>query len=835
MTSPLSATPESSRWSALTSHTAPRSGHRPIHDSPLLQGCNAGSSPFKHHSTPQKLGLPAPVDVGSKLTPVRYYESKLLSTIRSPCQKSYTPLSATPCGTSPAFKTPIRISSTHSPHPTRTPVGTKLPKSASKFITPQSQIINPFEDRLLSTYHGSVLSPGGFALTDTPGSEEKGSFRWTIDQLAILHPADIDEMSCEDSLRTRFDKEVEETAQRAISDFFAKNSIVPSPWQGSDGKPVYVAMPKSPNGECDKTCDNGTTKPKQSQDAACQTTLTLPMDFDLQKILGEFMTYQGSEEDGNPQEALSTSSLRRKLFFHGESSPASSPIGKVEGVAVQCDRSPRAVPLKPLPLSHTAHSGSPQFSSSPITMSKGGPFSRVSEEMDVIISPELSPINLQQSPVRRPSDHDGNLCGSFMSSPLPPPSFMRSAFRSQHNAMASPELSPIGPRPKSRSRLSLDVSPICSPVAHVNDMHSPRTALTTQENTPSATSHPVSVSVALSTPSTVGTSKVSDNSVLVGGTTLVTTPQFCVPLETSESCANPFSTETDEPPHVGEAFQHPRLVMSDISMDVTGMETDYVAHSTGNPLIANLPDTDDKSLCYPMSRECSMVFEETTQQGSVGNVPTSQHSQDTGYQTCSLQLTGQDTGLHTNLTQQFGSLPFRSFSEADCMDEGIEQGKPLPKPVIFKEKLDTINTSMVSRQLSYPPSCKTAFTQEKVDCLQTKHYMKTELEGCALIQEGLTEDQVIAKARYLLGQTGSVTSALSTKPSGELLGVSSQPDTTVPHLTWQPSCSSTPQKTNSYSSIAPSQPPSEVAMAILRRAEKDLVKYGSLATSTESA
>lgn len=288
----------------------------------------------------------------------------------------------------------------------------------------------------------------------------------------------------------------------------------------------------------------------------------------------------------------------------------------------------------------------------------------------------------------------------------------------------------------------------------------------------------------------------------------MTTPRLCIPSETSESCANPVCTETKEPPHVGEAFQHARLVMSDISMDVTGMETDYVVHSTGNPLLTNLPD-DDKSLCYPTSRECSMLFEETTQQGSVGNVPTSQHSQDTGYQTCSLQLTGQDTGLHTNLTQQFGSLPFRSFSEADFMDEGIEQGNPLPKPVIFKERLEAVNTSMVSRQLSYPPTSKSAFTQQKVDCLQTKNYLKTELEGCALIQEGLTEDQVIAKARYLLGQTASVTSALPTKPSAELLGVSSQPDTTVPHLTWQPSCSSTPQKTISHSATAPSQPPSK--------------------------
>lgn len=84
---------------------------------------------------------------------------------------------------------------------------------------------------------------------------------------------------------------------------------------------------------------------------------------------------------------------------------------------------------------------------------------------------------------------------------------MRSAFRSQHNAMASPELSPIGPGPKSQSRLSLDVPPICSPVVRINDIHSPRTTLITQENTPTGPSHPASVSIAMSTPSTVGTSK----------------------------------------------------------------------------------------------------------------------------------------------------------------------------------------------------------------------------------------------------------------------------------------------------------------------------------------
>lgn len=61
--------------------------------------------------------------------------------------------------------------------------------------------------------------------------------------------------------------------------------------------------------------------------ASCQTMLSLPLNFDLQKVLGAYMSHDGNGDDGNQQDMLSTSSLRRKLFFHGDtSSLAPSPV-----------------------------------------------------------------------------------------------------------------------------------------------------------------------------------------------------------------------------------------------------------------------------------------------------------------------------------------------------------------------------------------------------------------------------------------------------------------------------------------------------------------------------
>lgn len=72
-------------------------------------------------------------------------------------------------------------------------------------------------------------SPSMFVSMCKPGSGSRGSFRWSIEQMAVLCPANIDEepnQHCE----IRDDHLYEEKSQRAIETFFSRRDIVPSPW-----------------------------------------------------------------------------------------------------------------------------------------------------------------------------------------------------------------------------------------------------------------------------------------------------------------------------------------------------------------------------------------------------------------------------------------------------------------------------------------------------------------------------------------------------------------------------------------------------------------------------
>ena len=67
---------------------------------------------------------------------------------------------------------------------------------------------------------------------------------------------------------------------------------------------------------------------------------TLRVGSSIFVILGAYMTYE-AHEDGNQQDMLSTSSLRRKLFFHGDtSSLAPSPVKYVQIIVIIATGSP---------------------------------------------------------------------------------------------------------------------------------------------------------------------------------------------------------------------------------------------------------------------------------------------------------------------------------------------------------------------------------------------------------------------------------------------------------------------------------------------------------------
>ncbi|XP_026712834.1 protein aurora borealis isoform X1 [Athene cunicularia] len=248
-------------------------------------------------------------------------------------------------------------------------------KESKMQITPETPgrvtVLNPFESP--SDYYTLqeqiVSSPSVFK--STTSSSTPGKFRWSIDQLALINPVEIDS---EDVRRqamylshARIDKETEDRRQKAIEEFFTKRLIVPSPWTEHEGKQVsQFNSTKSIDLNNISPIGRQLTLQPGKSNAACQTVLSLPVDFNLEKILGEY--FKTDEFADQSQENLSSSSLRRKLFLEENGSVSGclspslhSPCGSQPlGVLCSIDISPVRC-RSPL---ETSSSG--QFSSSPI-------------------------------------------------------------------------------------------------------------------------------------------------------------------------------------------------------------------------------------------------------------------------------------------------------------------------------------------------------------------------------------------------------------------------------------------------------------------------------------
>ncbi|GFS71912.1 protein aurora borealis [Nephila pilipes] len=166
---------------------------------------------------------------------------------------------------------------------------------------------NPFDVNSDALYF-PACSPSVFA-TIQRNKTDNGSFRWSIEHLSVLYPADIDETHIPDSW---VDAEQEKKAQKAIDVFFSQNSIVPSPWSSSPKEDRCEIKSRR------KTRMNVMFRDVQNCDATTQTTLSIPPGLDLMQILEQYFTFNeddnSSKENSREEADLSTSSLRRKLF-----------------------------------------------------------------------------------------------------------------------------------------------------------------------------------------------------------------------------------------------------------------------------------------------------------------------------------------------------------------------------------------------------------------------------------------------------------------------------------------------------------------------------------------
>ncbi|KAK6190410.1 hypothetical protein SNE40_002289 [Patella caerulea] len=358
------------------------------------------------------------------------------------------------------IKTPVR-NNTPSPASIRTPKDSRIPTMSSIGInfTPETRIINPFDDGT-EKLNLPTFSPSMFTIASTPSTDGRAPkpFRWSIDQMAALHPADIDEMPHHQNRYVSPDREMEERAQKAIDDYFANHIIAPSPFNPN---PKPFTLPSTPTtqmscmmainveelkGSIQKELTGRKTR---TQDASCQTILTLPTDLDMYKVLEQYMTYK-PETETNTGDELSTSSLRRKLFFQGDGNTSFSPVKLCSEAAMILD-SPGVSPIKkqqtpewerktPLKTPSSA-----QFASSPIRTNSSKKFThlrRSSSETEFMASPELSPINRRHS--GGPSLHKSRSSGEF----APMSSLCTSPIQEDYSdqefpPLPSPNMSPI--------------------------------------------------------------------------------------------------------------------------------------------------------------------------------------------------------------------------------------------------------------------------------------------------------------------------------------------------------------------------------------------------------
>ncbi|XP_017762083.1 PREDICTED: protein aurora borealis [Eufriesea mexicana] len=216
------------------------------------------------------------------------------------------------------YKTPVKQYETNLKHTTYQsnmscfnvlPNHITPPSGLTKFIAR-----NPFESDISNRLHLSVISPTVFSKVSN-SSQHSSEFAWSVDELALIQPAKIEEFPMQQI--HCIDPETEIKAQAAIDQFFNENEIIPSPWE-INRKEIRTKI------EVDTpvraTSDLNSESSKSKKDGWSQTILTFPSELPshVMEILKPYFTFIQEQNVESDDANSSNNSLRRKLFFNHE-------------------------------------------------------------------------------------------------------------------------------------------------------------------------------------------------------------------------------------------------------------------------------------------------------------------------------------------------------------------------------------------------------------------------------------------------------------------------------------------------------------------------------------
>lgn len=96
------------------------------------------------------------------------------------------------------------------------------------FILLLSEKFLSLEVRNMFFYISNIRRNANFIQVTSPAKKGSPGFTWSIDEIALIQPAKIDEFPVQQMHCS--DPEMEKNAQEAISRFFSENQIIPSPY-----------------------------------------------------------------------------------------------------------------------------------------------------------------------------------------------------------------------------------------------------------------------------------------------------------------------------------------------------------------------------------------------------------------------------------------------------------------------------------------------------------------------------------------------------------------------------------------------------------------------------